>query len=72
MVREEHSDYKWLLVYPSTNVANAAASLVDGCAAFGVCEGFMSDGPTCFKNDELCLLSRSLRVKRHFNLPYTA
>ena len=71
MLRDDHSDYKWLFAYPSTAAANAAASLVDWCAAFGVPKAFMSDGPTHFKNDTLRLLAKSLKVKHHFTLPYS-
>ena len=71
MVRDDHPDYKWLFPFPTTNAFNAASALVEWCAAFGVPNGFMSDGPTHFRNETLRLLCKSLRVKRHFTLPYT-
>lgn len=46
MLRDDHSDHKWFLAYPDTNAENAATAIIEWCAAFGVPNGLMSDGPT--------------------------
>lgn len=70
MVHDDHSEYKWLFAYPSTDAVNAAASLIDWWAAFCDPRGFMPDGPAHFKNHTLSMLSKLLCVKHDFMLPY--
>ena len=71
MLRDDHSDYKWLFAFPNTAAENAAQAIVDWCAAFAVPQGLMSDGPTHFRNETIRLLCKSLRVPHHFTLPYS-
>lgn len=46
MLRDDHSDHKWFLACPNTNAENAAMAIIEWCAAFGVPNGLVSDGPT--------------------------
>lgn len=71
MLRDDHSDYKWFFNFPNTDAENAAHAIIDWCAAFGVPNGMMSDGPTHFKNETLRSVSKGLKVPHHFTLPYT-
>lgn len=71
MLRDDHSDYKWLLPFPDTSAENAARAIIDWSAAFGVPKGLMSDGPTHFKNETMRLVSKGLKVPHHFTLPYS-
>ena len=68
MLRDDYSDYKWFLAFSDTSAENAAHAIIDWCAAFRVLKGFMSDGPTKFKNKTV---TRGLKVPHHFTLPYT-
>ena len=70
MLRDDHSDYKWFFMFPATTAANAAMAIVDWCGAFNPPTGLMSDGPTHFRNETLRLLSKALKMKHHFTLPY--
>ena len=72
MLRDDHSDYKWFFAFPDTSAENAATSIIDWSAAFGVPEGLMSDGPTHFKNETIRLITRGLKVPHHFTLPYSS
>lgn len=47
---DDHSDYKWFFCFSDTSAENSARAIIDWCAAFGVPNIFMSDGPTHFKN----------------------
>lgn len=69
MLRDDHSDYKLFIAFPTTNSENAAA-IIEWCAAFRVPNGLMSDGPTHFKNEVVCLVTKGLKVPHHFTLPY--
>lgn len=70
MLRDDHSSYCWLFAIPDTSAKNAARSIIDCCAAFGVPSGSMSDGQTNFKNETLRLVAEKLRVPHQFTLPY--
>lgn len=70
MLRDEHSDYKWFLLFAETSASNAATAIIDWCAAFGMPNGLMSDRPTNFKNETIWKISKGLRVPHHFTLPY--
>lgn len=71
MVCYDHSYYKLLFVYPSTDAMNANASLVDWCAVFGSPKSLMSDYPTHVKSETILPLSKFLHIKQHFSLLYT-
>ena len=71
MLRDDHSDYKWFFAFPDTSAENAAHAIIDWCAAFGVPNGLMSDGPTHFKNETVRSVCKNLKVPHHFTLPYT-
>jgi len=71
MLRDDHSDYAWFFPSSDTLAETAAIALVDWCAAFSVPNGWMSDGPTHFRNETIRLLARGLKVPHHFTLPYT-
>lgn len=70
MLRDDHSDCKWLFAFPNTNSENAATSIFEWCAAFGVPNGLMSEGPTHFKNEVVRLVTKGLKIPHHFTLPY--
>lgn len=63
-------DYTWLLPFPDTRTENAAPTIIDWCADFGVPTGFMSDRPTHFRNETIRLVTKILRTPHKFNLPY--
>jgi transposase InsO family protein len=71
MLRDDHSDYKWFFAFAGESAENAALAIIDWCAAFGVPNCLMSDGPTHFKNETVRLVSKGLKVPHHFTLPYT-
>ena len=71
MLKDDHSGYCWFYPHGDTSPVNAADAITDWCAAFGVPNGLMSDGPAHFKNETVRLLSRGLKVPHHFTLPYT-
>lgn len=71
MLRDDHSDYHWFFAFPDTSAENAAVAIIDWCAALGVPNGFMSDGPTHFRNETVRLISKGLKVPHHFTLPYS-
>lgn len=71
MLRDDHSDFKWLFPFAGTAAENAAIALTDWCASFGIPQGLMSDGPTHFKNETIRRLTKALKVPHHFTLPYT-
>lgn len=50
---------------------NAARAIIDWCASLGVFRGLISDGPTYFRNETICLVCKGLQVPHHFTLPYT-
>lgn len=70
ILRDEHSNYCWLFPVADTAAEHAARSILDWCAAFGVPDMLMSDGPTHFKNETIRILTKSLKVPHHFTLPY--
>lgn len=70
MVRDDHSDFKWLFALTATTTENAATALTDWCALSGIPNGLMSVGPTHFKNETIRSLTKSLKVPHHFTLPY--
>lgn len=69
MMRDDHSDYKWIFCC-STDAENAATAIIEWCSTFGVLNALMSDGPTHFKNETVCLVTRGLKSPHHFTLPY--
>jgi transposase InsO family protein len=71
MLRDDHSSYAWFFPFAETSAENAAIALIDWCAAFGVPQGLMSDGPTHFRNETLRLLAKGLKTPHHFTLPYS-
>lgn len=71
MLRDDHSDYKWLFAFLDTSAANASRAIIDWAAAFGVPNGLMSDGLTHFKNETVRMVSKGLKVPHHFTLPYS-
>ena len=71
MLRDDHSGYQWFFPFATTAAENAANEIIDWCAAFGVPQGLMSDGPTHFRNETMLLIAKGLRVPHHFTLPYT-
>lgn len=71
MLRDDLSDYKRFYACHDLTAETAAKAIIDWCAAFGVPKSLMSDGPTHFKHETLCLVSRGLRVPHYFTLPYT-
>lgn len=71
MLRDDHSSYCWLFAFADMVAGNAARAIIDWCAALGVPNGLMSDGPTHFKNETVRLVAKGLRVPHHFTLPYT-
>lgn len=71
MLRDDHSDHKWFFAFANESAENAAQAIIDCCAAFGVPNRLMSDGPTHFKNETVRLVTRGLKVPHHFSLPYT-
>ena len=71
MLRDDHSDYKWFFPFSDTLAENAAIAIIDWCAAFGVPNGLMSDGPTHFRNETVRLVCKGLKVPHHFTLPNT-
>ena len=70
MLKDDHSSYCRLFAFADTSADNAAQAIIDCCAAFGVPNGLMSDGPTHFKNETIRLLAKGLKVPHHFTLPY--
>lgn len=64
------SNYTWLYEFLGTKAEKAGQALVEWCAAFEIPGGFMSDGPSHFKNETMRILCKSLRVPHHFTLPY--
>lgn len=70
MLRDDHPDYKWFFACHNLTAETAARATIDWCAACGVPKSLMSDGPTHFKNETLRLLSKGLKVRHHFTLPY--
>ena len=69
MLRDDHTDYKWVFAFPDTAAENTAHAIIDWCVAFGV-PALMSDGRTNFKNETIRLVSKGLKVPHHFTLPY--
>lgn len=57
--------------FTGTKTENAAYTLLQWCAAFGLPAGFLPDGATNFKNETLRLLPKSLRIPHHFRLRYS-
>lgn len=49
---------------------NAATTIIDWSAAFGVPKALMSDWLSHFKNETIRLVSKGLCVPHHFTLPY--
>lgn len=49
MLRDDHSDYKWLFAFDNTFASNAAISNLDWAADFWVPKFLMSDRPMHFK-----------------------
>jgi transposase InsO family protein len=70
MLRDDHSDYKWFFAFADTPAENAARAIIDWCAAFGVPNGLMSDGPTHFKNEAIRLFTKGLKTPHLFTHPY--
>lgn len=70
MLRDDHSDYKWLFAFADTSAGHASRATIDWAAAFGVPNGLISDSPTHFKNATVHLVANGLRVPHHFTLPY--
>lgn len=70
MLRDDHSDYKWLFSFPNTAAENATRAIIDWAGAFGVRKSLMSDGPTHFKNETIRMVAKGLKVPHHFTLPY--
>lgn len=71
MLRDNHSDYKWICAFPDTFAYNAAHVIIDWCAAFGIPKMVMFDGPTHFKNETVRLIGKNLKVPHDFTLPYS-
>lgn len=59
--RDDHSHYVWLLLLLKTNADNAAQEVNDWCATSGVIVVFMSNGSTHFGDEDLHLVTKSLR-----------
>lgn len=58
MLRDDHSGYNWFYHTTSTAAEKAVHDIIDWCVAFGDPNGFISDGPTNFKNETLRLLAK--------------
>lgn len=71
ILRDDHKNYSLLFLFSDTSAENAARAIIDWTAAFAVPGGLISDGPTHFRNETLRLLSKGLKVKHKFTLPYT-
>lgn len=71
MLKKDHSGYCWFFPHGDTCAMNASDAITDRCAAFAVPNGLMSDGPTHFKNETVCLLTKGLKVPHYFTLQYT-
>lgn len=70
MLRDDHSNYCWFFSFAGTAAENSAHAIIDWCAAFRFPQQLMSDGPTHFRNEFLCLVAKGFRLPHHFTLPY--
>lgn len=70
MLMDDYLAYSWLYPSEKTSAETAAHALLDFPAAFGAPLQLMSDGPTHFKNETICLLINNLSPPNHFTLPY--
>lgn len=68
---DDHSGYSWLYPTSATDAEKSAHAIIDWCSAFGPLSGFMSDGPTRFKNEMMRRLYKVLNCRHHFTLTYT-
>lgn len=50
MLKDDRTSYSWLFACPDTAAEKAASAVIDWAAAFGIPNGFMSAGPTHFRN----------------------
>lgn len=71
MMRDDHSDYKWIFVFPNKSAENAAHATIDWCATFIVPNGLISNEPTHFRNETTLLVTPELKVPYQFTFPYT-
>lgn len=71
MLKDSHSTHCWLFPFGNTSAENSARAIIEWCAAFGVSNGMMSDGPTNFLNEIVRRVCKGLKAPHHFTLPYT-
>lgn len=70
MLCDDHSSHCCFFLFSDASAENATRAIIDGCSAFGVASGLISDGATHFKNDTLRLVAKGLQVSYHFMLAY--
>lgn len=58
MLREDHSCYTWLYATAGIDADQTALASLDWCEVFGIPKTFMSDGPSRFGNETICLLTK--------------
>lgn len=71
MLRDDHSNYCWIVAFPGTSAKNAARAIIVWRAAFGVPSRLIFNGSTHFKNETVRVVAKGLRVQYHFTLPYS-
>lgn len=72
MLRDDKCNYCWLFPFPNTHAENVAHTIIYWSAAFAVLYFLLSDGPTHFRNQTVRLVTKALRIKHDFTLPYFA